>query len=270
MSSYYLGSCSFFYANPLSYFPFSWYNLNKYDSETRGICLKTETLCHGTAVCVQAAHTFGADALLLAHFCAIQPQEAAADFGTGCGIIPLRWHDRGHRGACTAIDFAPEALALLQKSLTINKIEHITPLCADINTLSLTDQFDVIVCNPPYFSSGKQSQNPARANARHDDTLKLHTVCRVAKKYLKSDGRLCLSMCSARLCELLATLQAEHFTPTRLRLVAANAQKKPWLVLLEAQKSGTGDVTLLPTLFADSAEMQKIYGTKTQIQEEQP
>ncbi|MEF9970237.1 MAG: methyltransferase [Ruthenibacterium sp.] len=221
--------------------------------------MNTEILAHGTAVCVDDTHTFGADALLLAHFCALRPQETAADFGTGCGIIPLRWHDRGHRGTCVAIDCAQSALTLLQTSLAANEICHITPLCANLNTLVLPQLFDVIACNPPYFHGGKQSQNAARALARQDANLTLSAVCRVAHQQLKRGGRLCISMCAARLAELLFTAEAAHLTPTRLRLVAANAQKAPWLVLLEVQKDGADTLTFLPTLLADSAEMQQIY-----------
>ncbi|MEG1069322.1 MAG: methyltransferase [Ruthenibacterium sp.] len=221
--------------------------------------MKTETLAHGTAVFVNDAHTFGTDALLLAHFCAVQPAEAAADFGTGCGIIPLRWHDRGHRGPCVAVDFAPEAIALLQASLAANKIGHITPLCADINTLALTEKFDVIACNPPYFNSGKQSKNGTRAAARHDANLTLAAVCHAAKEHLKPGGRLCVSMCAARMAELIFAVESADLTPTRLRLVAASANKKPWLVLLEAQKGAAKNMQMMPTLLADSAEMQDIY-----------
>ncbi|MDD3429121.1 MAG: SAM-dependent methyltransferase, partial [Oscillospiraceae bacterium] len=56
----------------------------------------TELLAHGTQVCVNKTHRFGTDAMLLSHFCALKRLQAACDFGTGCGIIPLRWRDMGH------------------------------------------------------------------------------------------------------------------------------------------------------------------------------
>ena len=48
-------------------------------------------------------HRFGSDALLLARFCEPKRAQKAADLCSGCGIVALEWHDRGHRGPCTAL-----------------------------------------------------------------------------------------------------------------------------------------------------------------------
>lgn len=60
--------------------------------------MQQEHLANGTPVFITQSHRFGQDALLLAHFCRVRRAEAVCDLGTGCGVIPLRWHDRGHRG----------------------------------------------------------------------------------------------------------------------------------------------------------------------------
>ena len=44
-----------------------------------------EPLCGGARVLVSPQHTFGTDAVLLAHFAAPRPRERWADLGTGCG-----------------------------------------------------------------------------------------------------------------------------------------------------------------------------------------
>ena len=49
-------------------------------------------------------HRFGSDALLLARFCEPKRSQKAADLCSGCGIVALEWHDRGHRGPCMGLE----------------------------------------------------------------------------------------------------------------------------------------------------------------------
>ena len=133
--------------------------------------MNRESLVNGTGVYCTDSYRFGQDALLLAHFSRVRTREAAADFGTGCGVIALWWHDRGHKGPCLAVDLQAEGLALLEHALSENQDakSHIHPLCADLRRFPrdawAEQSLDVIACNPPYFSGGYISPNPARAAA---------------------------------------------------------------------------------------------------------
>ena len=73
----------------------------------------TEVLYNRTMVYCTPEHRFGSDALLLARFCEPKRSQKAADLCSGCGIVALEWHDRGHRGPCTALELQPEGSALL-------------------------------------------------------------------------------------------------------------------------------------------------------------
>ena len=67
----------------------------------------TEVLYNRTMVYCTPEHRFGSDALLLARFCEPKRSQKAADLCSGCGIVALEWHDRGHRGPCTALELQP-------------------------------------------------------------------------------------------------------------------------------------------------------------------
>ena len=75
----------------------------------------TEILYNRTRVYCSAVHRFGSDALLLARFSEPKRAWRAADLCSGCGIVSLEWHDRGHRGPCLGLELQPEASALLEK-----------------------------------------------------------------------------------------------------------------------------------------------------------
>ena len=139
----------------------------------------TEVLYNRTMVYCTPEHRFGSDALLLARFCEPKRSQKAADLCSGCGIVSLEWHDRGHRGLCAAVELQPEASALLQEAVAAQGIEHITPYLTDLRTFREGEgQFDVCACNPPYFTAGPQSTDAGRATARHetDCTLELSLI----------------------------------------------------------------------------------------------
>lgn len=198
----------------------------------------TEVLYNRTMVYCTPEHRFGSDALLLARFCEPKRSQKAADLCSGCGIVALEWHDRGHRGPCTALELQPEGSALLAAAVEEQQLTHITPVCADLRTWRQDEgQFDVCACNPPYFTEGPQSQNAAHALARHENTCALEDVCACGFRLLKDGGRLALCHRPERLAEVLAVLRAHRLEPKRLAFVKNAPENAPWLFLVEAQKN---------------------------------
>ena len=240
--------------------------------------VQREVLCGGTAVYVNATHRVNTDAMLLSHFCRIRRADRACDLGSGCGIIPLRWHDAGHRGPALAVELQPDAVALLEKSLAEAGPagecpgQHITALCADLRTLTRRDvpgagRYDLVCCNPPYFTGGAVSPRPGRAGARHQLTCTTADVARAAALLLKDGGRLCLCGRPATLAQTMADCVNAGLQPKRLRLVRhrPDAACAPSLFLLECRKAGGVGLIIGPELLMEdgagniSQEVRKIY-----------
>ena len=197
-----------------------------------------EILDNGTRVLTAPGATFGTDALLLARFCEPKRSQTAADLCSGCGIVSLEWHDRGHRGPCLGLELQPEASALLAAACTEQDIEHITPVCADLRSFQEgAGSYDLCACNPPYFTAGEQAADRARATARHETDCTLDDVCKCAFRLLKDGGRLSLCHRPERLAEVLAVLRANRLEPKRLAFVKNAPENAPWLFLVEAQKN---------------------------------
>ena len=198
----------------------------------------TEILYNKTEVFCSAVHRFGSDALLLARFAEPKRLQRAADLCSGCGIVSLEWHDRGHRGPCTALELQPEGSALLAEAVAQQGLDHITPVCADLRSWREGEgSFDLCACNPPYFTDGPQSANAAHALARHENTCTLEDVCTCAFRLLKDGGRFALCHRPERLAEVLAVLRAHRLEPKRLAFVKNQPDAAPWLFLVEAQKN---------------------------------
>ena len=244
--------------------------------------VQRELLSGGTAVFVSSAHRFGTDAMLLSHFCRVHRAERTADLGSGCGIIPLRWHDAGHRGPALAVELQPAAAALLQKGLeepgTLTGDRpgaHITALCADLRTVDWKQypdagRFDVVSCNPPYFTGGFVSRKPGRAEARHQLTCTTADVARAAAALLRDGGRLCLCGRPTMLGQARADCVNAGLQPKRLRFVRQRTADPapPWLFLLDSRKAGGMGLNMEPDLIMEAAdggfsdEVLEIYGKR--------
>lgn len=199
-----------------------------------------EILYNGTAVHCSANHRFGTDALLLARFALPKTRQRAADLCSGCGIVSLEWHDKGHRGPCVAVELQPEASGLLRQSLAAQpELAHILPLCGDLRQFAPADAglYDLVACNPPYFVGGYQSENAARATARHETDCALADVCACAARLLRDGGKLALCHRPERMAEVFSVLRAHRLEPKRVALVKNAAGGAPWLFLVEAQKN---------------------------------
>jgi release factor glutamine methyltransferase len=117
------------------------------------------------------------------------------DLGTGSGAIGLALAKNIPGSQVTCVDISPEALAIAQKNATLlglNTVQFHHGSWFD----GLTDQFDVIVSNPPYIPAGDEHLSigdlrfePSSALTDHDDGLSAYRyIFQQAPTYLKTDG----------------------------------------------------------------------------------
>lgn len=228
------------------------------------------TLFSGHDIYVSKTHSFSTDTVLLAHFAAPKRRMICADFGTGCGAIPMIWRLRFGVMNCTGIELQPAALQQAEATLLRNRLSgDIRLIQGDLRTYRSIlghQEYDVIACNPPYkaLGGGVESAAEARNTARHERTLSLSDLARAAAFGLKFGGRLCLCQRPERLTDVMTTLRENALEPKRLRLVQQRAGTSPSLFLLEARKGGHSGLEILPPLLIEgqegySDEMRRIY-----------
>ena len=231
-----------------------------------------ETLAPGCRVQVTKEHSFNTDTLLLADFSILNPGESCADFGTGCGAIPLLWAARGKPGAVQAIELQKEAAALAAASVQASGLSGVIMVLQgdvrQIKSLLPHESLDLVACNPPYQAAGTGllSPSPARALARVGSTLSLEELGRSAKFALRYGGRLCVCLRVQRLAQAILAFGQMGLEPKRLRLVQQRLDKAPYLFLLECRKGGKPGLEMQPALLlehpagAPSPELASIYG----------
>lgn len=193
---------------------------------------------------------FGTDSVLLAGFANANSREKVLDMGAGTGVIAILLE--GRTGAkLSAVEIQGEQCDMARRSIMLNG-QDIEVVEADMRTAHLifgTGKFDAAVCNPPYYPSGggavsEKGEDGFRGAATHDLYCTLKEVAESASRLIKYGGRFFICCPASRLAEALFELKNAGLEPKRLRLAASNAEKVPYLALVEAKKGAAPGLIL--------------------------
>ncbi len=121
-----------------------------------------------------SAMKVGTDAMLLGAFVETENKTQALDIGTGTGVLSLMLAQKNETLQITAIDIdelsAKEALINFQNSSWTNRLNVYH---ADFLSFKTENQYDLIVSNPPYFSTTNENKDERKAQARHISSLEI-------------------------------------------------------------------------------------------------
>lgn len=193
---------------------------------------------------------FGMDAVLLSGFARVKEGAKVLDLGTGTGIIPILLEAKTKAAHLTGLEIQEDSADMARRSVLLNGLEHkIDIVTGDIKEAgSLFDaaSFDVITCNPPYMigQHGITNEGDAKAIARHEILCTLEDVVSQTAKLLKPGGNFFMVHRPFRLAEIMTVLQTYKLEPKRMQLVYPFVDKKPNMVLIEANRGGRPRMTV--------------------------
>ncbi|MAD49770.1 MAG: tRNA (adenine-N(6)-)-methyltransferase [Flavobacteriales bacterium] len=140
----------------------------------------------------QSAMKVGTDGVLLGAW--VNPTsypQKILDIGTGTGLIAIMLAQRFTDSQIQAIEInelaAQEAELNAQSSPWSDRIS--VKHCS-LQDYTHSSNYDLIVCNPPYFRNTTQSQDLARATARNNDSLSLEYLIEACLNLLNEKGQL--------------------------------------------------------------------------------
>lgn len=132
----------------------------------------------------------GTDAVLVGAWCNAENALRILDIGTGSGVIALMIAQRTSPDACIDaveinVNDANQARANVMNSPWPGKIAvHALP----IQEFSSSGLYDLIVCNPPFFSQSLHPPETNRAIARHDAQLTQRELLAAVDRLLAPHG----------------------------------------------------------------------------------
>lgn len=140
-----------------------------------------------------SAQKVGTDGVLLGAWTPIEVGcKNILDVGTGSGLIALMLAQKTNEDVhIDAIDI--DELAYIQATKNFNNSlwkNRINTYHTSLQNFQPEKEYDLIVCNPPFFSNSLQPKNISRTQARHDDSLMLNDLIIHSKKLLNKRGML--------------------------------------------------------------------------------
>jgi tRNA1(Val) A37 N6-methylase TrmN6 len=232
-----------------------------------------ERLSDDVKIAVSSDHTFGTDAVILAHFAKIKRKDRALDMGSGCGIIPFLWLRDENQSPVHCLDIQENAIEQINCSIKENGFEErLFPHLCDLRNISeefSAEGFTLVTMNPPYkpINTGIESLSESARIARHEVCCNIEDAVKAANYLLTFSGRFCMCHRPERLVDALSIMRQYKLEPKRLRFVFDKEGEEPFLFLVEGKKGAKPFLRVEPDLIIKNSEskftkeMLEVYGS---------
>jgi len=138
----------------------------------------------------QSAMKVCTDAVLFGAMASVNRGDRVLDIGAGTGVLSLMAAQLG-AAHVTAVELTQEGFE--ETRLNFNKSpwgDRFEAVHQDIQGFasSAESQYDLIICNPPFFENHRKTTNYLRMTARHNDQLPFADLIKSTDQLLSSQG----------------------------------------------------------------------------------
>jgi tRNA1(Val) A37 N6-methylase TrmN6 len=199
---------------------------------------------------------FSLDAVLLARFVYVPIQKGnLIDLCSGNGVVPLFLSART-KGQIIGVEIQERLYDMAVRSIEYNGLEQrLQMIHGDIKDMPKQlgyGKFDVVTCNPPYFTTpSKEEINPNEhlAIARHEILCTLEDAVKASSQLAKQGGKVAFVHRPGRLLDIITLMREYRLEPKRIQFVYPKKGKEANTLLIEAIKDGSPDLKISPPLF---------------------
>jgi tRNA1(Val) A37 N6-methylase TrmN6 len=209
---------------------------------------------------------FSLDAVLLARFVYVPIQKGnLLDLCSGNGVIPLFLSART-KGHITGVEIQERLYDMAVRSIQYNGLQNrLQMIHGDIKDMAQRlgyGKFDVVTCNPPYFttpSTGEVNPNEHLAIARHEILCTLEDAIKASSDLVKQGGKVAFVHRPGRFLDIITLMRQYRLEPKRVQFVYPKKGKEANTLLIEAIKDGSPDLKILPPIivYHDNDEYTK-------------
>lgn len=171
------------------------------------------------------------------------------DIGGGTGLLSLMLAHKNPSAAITAVEIESTCFQQLSENIANSSFVHqITPVLGNILDYNPTQKFNAIVSNPPFYENQLRSDKQVVNQARHDASLSLNDLFRVADKLLEDDGTFHVLLPFYRKEETIKMATAIGFGIKQITAVRQTPIHEPFRImctfLKEQKKSSENEITI--------------------------
>lgn len=187
----------------------------------------------------KVAMKLGTDAMLLGSWADIENVSNALDIGSGTGILALMIAQRNSIAMIDGIDINKEAVEQAKENVLASPWKNrIHILHSDLANFynDCNKKYDLIICNPPYFSNGFHVVNSGRNIARVAKNLNSELLFKATQNLLNETGKLAVIIPFENTEKFLESAMQHKLFCSRKTIVYSKADKPPIRILLEIKK----------------------------------
>ncbi len=195
-----------------------------------------------------AAMKVGTDGVLLGAWVDVQDVESVLDIGTGTGMIALMLAQRSQANVL-AVEI--EKNAYLQATDNVEQstwANRIRVKHADVLQIS-DNAFDLVICNPPFFTNSYKANTIQRSTARHNDSLPFERLMEKVASLLRPNGRFALIVPTDTVPIFNQLAKINLLSPSKIITIWPKKSKISKRTLLEYKKETTqtqiGEITIM-------------------------
>lgn len=156
----------------------------------------------------QCAHRVGTDGVLLGAWA--KGGKKILDIGTGSGLIALMMAQRFPDAQIDAVEQDETSAEQAEKNFAKSPFHcRIKLINQRIQDFKSTNNYDCIVCNPPYFSETVLGNDGRRMNARHCSALPFNELFACINSKITPNGTFSVILPASQLTEFIT--EAFHF-----------------------------------------------------------
>lgn len=202
----------------------------------------------------RCAMKVGTDGTLLGAWAMnLKEKGSILDIGTGTGLIALMMAQRFPKAHIVGIDIDPKAVGQAKENVSVSPFsERIDIVQTDIRDY-VSEPFDTIVCNPPFFIDSLKCPDKQRNLARHTQSMSYVTLMKSAYRLLDADGIFSLIIPSDYRSRLEEEAALAGFVPSRICSVKTTPSKAPKRQLMEFKKTSVLQVNIEIGVLENSA-----------------
>ena len=131
----------------------------------------------------------GTDGVLLGAWCDCKQKKRILDIGSGTGLIALMVAQKNPEAIIDAVEIDENASKESAENFKASGWgDRLNAICCDFLRYSPSCKYDLVVSNPPFFTTGETSPDKKRAQARHSYSLNLRDLFVKVRSMLTDDG----------------------------------------------------------------------------------
>lgn len=176
----------------------------------------------------------GTDGVLLGAWATAHEPRRIIDAGTGTGLIALMMAQRYPEAIISAVEIEETAANEAEMNFSATEwADRLIIVKGDFAQFVSFSKFDLIVSNPPFFTTGQASPSSKRAMARHESSLPFSTLFAQSAKLLSEDGTLAIITPSGIEDEIIYNASLQRLYPRRVCRVISVEGKPPKRIMWE-------------------------------------